>query len=62
MTKVSACPITVAMAAPFTPILNAKIKSGSKIRFAIAPARVQAIAYFGEASARIEAFIPCPII
>ena len=40
MTKVTACPITVAMAAPFTPILNAKIKSGSKIRFAIAPARV----------------------
>ena len=40
MTKVIACPITVAMAAPFTPILKAKIKSGSKIRFAIAPARV----------------------
>ena len=27
MTKVSACPITVAMAAPFTPILKAKIKT-----------------------------------
>ena len=27
MTKVSACPITVAMAAPFTPILNAKTTS-----------------------------------
>lgn len=40
MAKVSACPIMVAMAAPFTPILKAKIKSGSKIRFAIAPARV----------------------
>lgn len=27
MAKVSACPITVAMAAPFTPILKAKIKT-----------------------------------
>ena len=27
MTKVSACPITVAMAAPFTPILKAKTKA-----------------------------------
>ncbi len=27
MTKVSACPITVAMTAPFTPILKAKIKT-----------------------------------
>ena len=31
------CPITVAIAAPFTPMLNIKIKTGSRITFITAP-------------------------
>ena len=51
------CPMTVATAAPIIPRRKVKIKTGSKIMLATAPARVENMANFGLPSARITVFI-----
>ena len=56
------CEITVAIAAPFTPIFNTKIKSGSKAMLITAPQITTSIPVFGNPSALIKEFIPVPII
>ena len=62
MINVNICPIIVAIAAPFTLILNTNIKIGSNIILDIAPTIVAIIAYLGLPSFLIEAFKPCPIM
>ena len=54
--------ITVAIAAPSTPISNTKINMGSNITFKIAPATIDVIANFGLPSALIIEFKVVPII
>ena len=49
----TACPITVAIAPPFTPILNPKINIGSNIIFITAPITNIIIEYLGDPSALI---------
>lgn len=44
MTAVSTCPSTVAIAAPFIPILRGKMKIGSRIILSTAPDVMAAIA------------------
>ena len=62
ITNVTIWLITVAIAAPSTPFLKAKIKIGSKITFKIAPMTIDVIAYFGFPSALIIEFNVVPII
>ena len=50
--------ITVAKAAPCTPILNTKMKSGSRIILEIAPITTVSIPIFAKPWAVIYAFIP----
>ena len=57
---VSACPATVAIAAPAIPKWQTKISSGSSTRFAAAPASVATIANVGLPSERMTGFIACP--
>ena len=54
--------MTVAIAAPCTPILNTKMKIGSKITFKTAPSTIEVIAYLGFPSALIIEFRVVPII
>ena len=54
--------ITVAIAAPSTPILNTNINIGSNIVFNIAPVSIEVIEYFGLPSALIIEFNVVPII
>ena len=56
------CPITVATAAPIMPQWKRKIKTGSSMMLATAPASVDAIANFGFPSARMIGFMACPNI
>ena len=54
-TKEATWPMTVAMAAPRTPIPSAKIKIGSKIVLMTAPSTMENMANLGLPSARIMA-------
>ena len=54
--------ITVAIAAPSTPLCNTKINIGSNIVFNIAPATILNIEYFGLPSALIIELSAVPII
>ena len=54
--------ITVAQAAPFTPILKAKMKIGSRIRLMTAPSTTVIIPIFPKPWALIKGFIPRLII
>ena len=54
--------ITVATAAPATPLLNTKINIGSNIVFKTAPTIILIIEYFGLPSALITEFKVVPII
>ena len=56
------CPITVATAAPIIPQPNMKIKIGSSMMLATAPARVDTMANFGLPSARMMEFMAWPNI
>ena len=56
------CPITVATADPIMPQWKRKIKTGSSMMLATAPASVDAIANFGFPSARMIGFMACPNI
>lgn len=57
---VKICPRTVATAAPIMPQRNAKMKIGSRIRLATAPARVAPMANFGLPSERMMGFMAWP--
>ena len=52
------CEIIVARAAPATPILNPKIKIGSRIIFVIAPIKTVSILVFAKPCALIKALRP----
>ncbi|MPM43289.1 hypothetical protein SDC9_89962 [bioreactor metagenome] len=52
------CDIIVAKAAPFTPILNTKMKIGSSIMFNIAPTSTVSILVLANPCAVINAFRP----
>ena len=54
----SACEITVATAAPFTPIPRPKIKMGSRMIFATAPISTDSIAVPGLLWQMMKAFSP----
>ena len=56
-----ACESTVPKAAPFTPILNPKMKIGSRIIFSKAPIRTENIAMAGRPCALIKLFSPVDI-
>ena len=60
--KVTISLITVAIAAPSTPLFNTKINIGSKIVFSTAPVIILIIEYFGLPSALIIEFSEVPII
>ena len=55
-----ACPMTVATAAPIMPQRKQKMKMGSRMMFASAPASVETIAKRGLPSARMTGFIAWP--
>ena len=57
---VAACPMTVATAAPVMPRLQPNRKMGSRMRFKIAPIRVENMAKRGLPSARMMGFMACP--
>ena len=57
---VSACPSTVATAAPIMPHLQTNRKTGSRMIFTTAPASVESMAKRGLPSARITGFMACP--
>ena len=59
---VSACPSTVATAAPIMPHLQTNRKTGSRMIFTTAPASVESMAKRGLPSARITGFMACPNI
>ena len=55
-------PMTVATAAPIMPQRKPKMKTGSRIMFSTAPARVEIMANRGLPSARMMGFMACPNI
>ena len=62
ITKVTIWLITVAVAAPHTPLWYTNINIGSNIIFKIAPVTIDVIAYLGDPSALIIEFKVDPII
>ncbi len=54
--------MTVAIAAPLTPMLHTKMKMGSKMTLRIAPMTMEDMAYLGLPSARIMESMAAEII